>query len=205
MKLKKNALIGILVISLVALLAVGTWAWFTAQTDPVTNTFTAGTVKIKLHDEFAEGGITNWNPGDCTSKVVYVENTGTKCAYVRVKLTPEWSNGEEELDTDNVSWTIGEGWILIDGWYYYKESLKGTAQLTEGEGNAITTNLISEVCLDGPGTSNNYQGVTFTLKVEAEAVQCTNGAAGEVWAEDDIEVDQDGNIVWPEENGEITN
>ena len=66
-------------------------AWFTAGAGPVTNTFTAGTVEIELHDvtyddlqalvPFPENGIQNVNPGDEYTKIVYVENTGSKAVY----------------------------------------------------------------------------------------------------------------------------
>ena len=45
---------------------------------PVVNTFKAGTVDINLIDEFPENGIENVNPGDTHSKVVRVENIGSK-------------------------------------------------------------------------------------------------------------------------------
>lgn len=174
--MKKKLMIGLSVVALVALLAVGTWAWFTAQADPVTNSFTAGTVAIELHDELA-GGIDNWNPGDCTDKVVYVENTGSKAAKVRVKLTAGWYDGDsldENLSTGNVSYEIGEGWTLgEDGWYYYQNDLAGAV---EDQDNAKTSNLIEKVCLSGADTDNAYQGMTFKLVVEAQAIQASNDA-----------------------------
>ncbi|MGB4443040.1 MAG: TasA family protein, partial [Dethiobacteria bacterium] len=91
MKKKKNVLIGVLVFSLAALLAVGTWAWFTATADPVTNQFTAGTVKIEIN-EHGFTDVVNWNPGDTTEKKVSVKSKGSKASYVRVSLTPVWED-----------------------------------------------------------------------------------------------------------------
>jgi len=92
---KKKILIGLGVIFLAALMvAAGTWAWFTAEAEPVINQFTTGTVEIEIIDEYEE--ITNWNPGDTADKDVSIENLGTKCAYVRVKLTPAWGDMVEE-------------------------------------------------------------------------------------------------------------
>ncbi len=191
--MKKKVLIILAVLTLSALLAAGTWAWFTAQADPVTNTFTAGTVAIELHDEFAEGGIDNWNPGDCTNKVIYVENTGSKAARVRVRLTMAWYDGEEEefgLSTDNVDLgDLGEGWTLDeDGWYYYEPALEGTKA---GSDNAKTSKLIEKVCLDGPSTGNEYQGKTLQIKVEAQAIQASNNATWEDWTESGVEANGD--------------
>lgn len=191
--MKKKVLITLAVLTLTALLAAGTWAWFTAQADPVTNTFTAGTVAIKLHDEFA-GGIDNWNPGDCTDKVISVENTGSKAARVRVKLTKAWyvaNEVVESLSTDNAKYgELGEGWTLDeDGWYYYEEELAGAKA---GQNNAKTSNLIEKVCLDGPTTGNEYQGKTLKIKVEAQAIQASNEAAWEDWTESGVV--ENGNI-----------
>lgn len=178
MKMKKSALIGILVVSLVALLAVGTWAWFTAQAVPVVNTFTAGTVEISINDEYQE--VTNWNPGDTTDKKVSVKNVGTKCAYVRVKLTPEWGalNDQGEfvgstLATSNVTLNLnGNDWTKSGDWYYYNYSLpkEGTTEL-----------LLNSVTLVGGDTGNDYQGKVFRITVVADAVQCTNNAYQSVW------------------------
>ena len=179
--MRKSVQISLLVLSLAALLIIGgTMAWFTATADPVTNEFTAGTVEINLVDDFEEEG--NWNPGDCNEKVVYVENTGTKCAFVRVKLTPTWYNEggqtpaldpdtEKPLSTANVIYKyfdgdgfdtgVGPDWLLgDDGWYYYHDgegliSLQGTFEKEAGEGYDATSHLIDRVCLDGPKTGNS--------------------------------------------------
>lgn len=188
MKMKKSALIGILVVSLVALLAVGTWAWFTAQAVPVVNTFTAGTVEISINDEYQE--VTNWNPGDTTDKKVSVKNVGTKCAYVRVKLTPEWGDKSGEggafvadntLATTNVSLGLNTNdWVYVtsanpgEGWYYYNK------KLCPGD-NATTPNLLNSVTLVGESTDNKYQGKVFRITVEAEAVQSSNDAYKSEW------------------------
>lgn len=184
--MKKKVLITLAVLTLTALLAAGTWAWFTAQADPVTNSFTAGTVAIELHDEFA-GGIDNWNPGDCTDKVIYVENTGSKAANVRVRLTAAWYDGASstELSTENVGYgDLGDGWSLNeDGWYYYGEVLAGAEA---DQDNARTSDLIKIVCLDGPTTGNEYQGKTLKIEVEAQAIQASNNASWNDWTESGV-------------------
>lgn len=168
--MKKSIIIGITILSLAALMTLGAWAWFTAEAE-ATNTFTAGTVKIKLHDGFAGDGIANWNPGDCTDKKIYVKNTGTKKANVRVRLTMAWYDEHGTatgLSTDNVklgrtgkSWNNGD-----DGWYYYNNLAPG----------AKTSCLIKKVRLSGNDTGNEYQGKALKIKVEAQAIQSSNGA-----------------------------
>ena len=196
---RKNLLIGSALVLAALLVVGGTMAWFTAGAGPVTNTFTAGTVEIKLHDvggydpeqnevQFPGNGISNVNPGDEYLKIVYVENTGSKAIYVRVKLTPEWTKGTGSLPlqvggVDMATFPIvGTDWVLhTDGYYYYKNPLAGGAA---GESNAVTTHLIEKVIFAGAAMTNDYQGATFTLKVEAEAIQASNGAALDQWGVD---------------------
>ena len=189
---KKNLLIGSALVLAALLVVGGTMAWFTAAADPVTNRFTAGTVEIELHDltyddqqnlvSFPQkDGIQNVNPGDDYTKIVYVENTGSKAVYVRVKLTPEWSGLPEGFEPDDevvILGSLGDDWEKHGDWYYYKNPLAGAVA---GEANAVTTHLIEKVEFAGPEMTNDYQGATFTLKVEAEAVQASHGAAEDLW------------------------
>ena len=194
---KRNLVLGSIVVLAALLIVGGTMAWFTAEADPVTNTFTAGTVEIELHDvqmvegaevDFPTEGIENVNPGDEYEKIVYVENTGSKAVYVRAKLTPEWTKGTDSLSlqvggVDMATFPIvGTDWVLhTDGYYYYKNPLAGAAA---GEPNPVTTHLIEKVIFAGAAMTNDYQGATFTLKVEAEAIQASNGAALDQWEVD---------------------
>jgi len=196
---RKNLLIGSALVLAALLVVGGTMAWFTAAADPVTNKFTAGTVEIELHDvggydseqnevPFTPNGIPNVNPGDEYLKTVYVENTGSKAVYVRVKLTPAWTKGTASLplDVEGVDMAtfpiVGTDWVLhTDGWYYYTEPLAGAPA---DEVNRVTTHLIEQVIFAGAAMTNDYQGATFTLKVEAEAIQASNGAALDQWGVD---------------------
>lgn len=183
--MKKKILIGLGVIFLAALMvAAGTWAWFTAEVEPVINQFTTGTVEIEIIDEYEE--ITNWNPGDTADKDVSIENLGTKCAYVRVKLTPAWGDmvegefvSDENLGTTNVTlnWNEEEWMLHADGYYYYMNTLPA------GE---TTPLLLDSVTLVGPDTDNSYQGKVFQILIEADAVQCTNDAYKDVWGMDEL-------------------
>lgn len=167
---KRSIMLGSAVLLAVLLVVGGTMAWFTAEADPVTNTFIAGTVDISINDVFDEDDADNVNPGDTYDKVVSVTNDGTKRAYVRVKLTPLFN---PVLSTDVVDYPILEGWIDgEDGWYYYEDIL---------DPQETTGNIIEEVIFDGAEMDNDYQGATFTLKVEAEAIQATNGAINDQW------------------------
>ena len=174
----------------ILLVAGGTMAWFTATAPEATNVFEAGTVAIVLHDktlspneegtameetDFPVAGFTNVNPGDKFDKIVYLENIGSKRAFVRIKLTPSFDGGQ---DVSVVTYPILNGWILhTDGWYYYP---------FEVAAEAFTPHLIEEVIFAGLAMDNGYQGAKFTLKVEAEAIQVTNGAALDQWLVDPL-------------------
>jgi predicted ribosomally synthesized peptide with SipW-like signal peptide len=177
--MRKSVQISLLVLSLAALLIIGgTMAWFTATAEPVTNEFTAGTVEISINDVYAVE--TNWNPGDTTTKEISIVNEGTKCAYVRVKLTPEWGNIVEDefvvdssLGTGNVTLNWNEtDWMKQGDYYYYMSTLPA---------NGETELLLNSVTLKGLETGNEYQGKVFRIVVKADAVQCTNDAYKDVW------------------------
>jgi len=181
---KRNLVLGSVVVLAALLIVGGTMAWFTASSDPVTNKFTAGTVKIELHDVDGNGNafgpISNVNPGDEYTKVVYVKNTGSKAVYVRVKLTPGWIDAEGqslELKVNGLDMAtfpmVGNKWLLhTDGRYYYKDPIAS---------EAVTQHLIEKVVFAGAAMTNDYQGATFTLKVEAEAVQASHEAYKDEW------------------------
>ena len=178
---KKNLLIGSALVLAALLVVGGTMAWFTAAADPVPNKFTAGTVKIVLHDYFPTDGIENVNPGDKYDKIVYVENTGTKAVYVRVKLTPAWTKGESSLplQVGGVNMAtfpiVDDRWVPDGDWYYFKDPL--------APGHS-TGYLINKVEFAGGAMTNDYQGATFTLTVEAEAVQASHEAYKDEWGTD---------------------
>ncbi|WP_130806324.1 BsaA family SipW-dependent biofilm matrix protein [Senegalia massiliensis] len=167
--MKKRLIITLSLVAIAILAIGGTMAWFTSTPEAIDNTFKAGTVDIEVNENGFEN-ITNWNPGDETNKDVTVISKGTKKTYVRVQLTPTWSN---EMSIDNVELMINSNdWILHDGWYYYKYIL---------EENEETSKLLDSVKLLGEETGNDYQGATFTLNVKAESVQASNDAYKDVW------------------------
>lgn len=175
--MKKRSLMLVSAIALaLVIVAGGTLAWFTADAE-VSNSFRAGTLEIDVVEEFDEEGAQNVNPGDQFNKQVQVENLGSKRAYVRVKLTALWQAAEgKEIEDPNAlepaelvglntdDWVDGE-----DGYFYYKHILAA-----EG---GITNPLFTHVKFAGADMGDQYQGASFSLDVEAEAIQVTNGAA----------------------------
>lgn len=177
--------IGILlfgIVAIVALLANGTLAYYTAS-EKATNVITSGNVDLEIHEKTIEGkdfpkdGV-EVMPGDIVSKIVTFENTGNHPLYLRVKLTKGVDDAEltaeECLDID----INATDWTYKDGYYYYNTALKS---------DQITTPLFTEVSINGKHVDNNYLGKMFSLNITAYAVQSEHNG-DTVWNAD----------FWPE-------
>ena len=125
----------VLLISLVLLVALaigGTFAYLKANTDPVTNTFTPGSVPIEPVEVF-DGTV---------KKSITIKNTGNAPALIRVALViyPINENGEIDMSRNN-SLTVpvdSNNWTEIDG-YYYCNSIIAPGQSTP---NLLSADLI---------------------------------------------------------------
>lgn len=169
--MKKKWTIAAALVLVVALLAVGTWAYFSAV-GRADNVITMGSVKLALHDEDGRGQpftTVSAMPGSVVDKVVYVENVGSGALYTRVKITPEVvaANGEIvpldrgllSLDLNDTDWVAG-----ADGYYYYNGALAP---------KDATSKLFNHVTFS-TNMGNEYQNTTVHIYVTAEAVQTAN-------------------------------
>ena len=126
--MKKRTLTILIAVVLVVVCAIGgTLAWLTDETDPVTNTFTAGDVDITLIETFNPDGssnedgspVTGWSaqmiPGETYHKnpvVTVTDETNTDC-YLFVKFE---ENGNPANYLDYVSTlTVENGWTQGNG------------------------------------------------------------------------------------------
>ena len=170
---RKTALI--LSLCLIFALAVGTtFALLKANTDPVTNTFTA-----------AKSGTDIVEKLDGSQKTsIAVKNTGTAVSYVRVKLVMNWvdENGNISAEPVNITPSITDNWFLKDGIYYYKMPVAA-----KGE----TTNL-----LQTPITQDAApEGYHLEVTVLAESIQAApSKAVTESWG---VGVDSNGYLTQP--------
>ncbi len=222
--MKKKILVSTLIILVVVAASLGaTMAWFTDQSDPIENTFTAGTVEIKADESWAVGHThRNWNPGDCTGKEIKVRVVGTKRVFIRADIEEKWFNlkaldlnGNVLLDSmgnpvlasptsyvyydgrtaPNIKWQIkktdlanpsefvyadwpANQWQQVGSHWYYSGILTPSGSIPAGISEILVT---SRVCLDGPGTSNAYQGASYKLNIDFEAIQVTHEAAFLQW------------------------
>ena len=119
--MKKKILSIALVVAMIAIIAAGSFAYFTDK-DAQTNTFTVGNVKIDLFEDFntanlplvpAVGKIDENGYAMFENKIekeVYVENTGAEKAYVRVQIAVPMIENENIVANDGWQAPIRLGW-----------------------------------------------------------------------------------------------
>ena len=169
--MKRKLVLTSAVVLILALLAAGTFAYFTKDAR-ATNVITTGTIDITLNDEIRGGEKTGtgWKlegvmPGQAVEKKVSITNNGSAEAWLRVKLAVRVTVDGEEMpltfgDGQSVLlFATGDGWLAQDGYYYYRNATKS---------GATTEQLFSSLQL------NAYQGCTVTVDVLAQAVQVKN-------------------------------
>ena len=158
-----RGLVLVLALALIVGVAGGaTFAWLTAKTDPVVNTFTPAHVTCQVDETF-----------DGTTKSdVKVKNAGDIPAYIRAYIVVTWKDADDaddnvygELPVEGTDYTMeiptNTDWVQgSDGYYYY------TRPVAVGDS---TGTLISECKL----TEKVVKPVGYDLSVEiiAEAIQ----------------------------------
>ena len=182
----KKKLLTICVVAIcIAVLSMGTSAYFTTE-KAATNVITTGSIEIKLHELTEQGGeyvpfedVGGVMPGAEISKIAFVENTGFSDAWVRIRVEKNIDlavEGEVELSLVSLDYNT-EHWTERDGYYYYNQKLSSGAK----------TEPLFTTVIFAPEMGNLYQNSIATVEVTAQAVQVANNgesafeAAG--WAE----------------------
>ena len=145
--MKRKLVLTSAVVLILALLAAGTFAYFTKDAR-ATNVITTGTIDITLNDEIRGGEKTGtgWKlegvmPGQAVEKKVSITNNGSAEAWLRVKLAVRVTVDGEEMpltfgDGQSVLlFATGDRWIAQDGCYYYRNATKSgdtTGELFRG-------------------------------------------------------------------------
>ena len=154
---RKAALI--LSLCLIFALAVGTTvALLVANTNAVTNTFTAAKSDIKI-DEDVTGG---------QKKSIAVINTGTAVSYVRVKLVCNWVDKDKNVSATPAPAPVitNSDWFVKDGIYYYKMPVAPNDQ---------TSNLLNGNPIEQP--EGAPEGYHLEVTVLAESIQAAPSKA----------------------------
>ena len=197
---KKKVFVAALAVCLVAVLSMGTLAWF-SDSDSVTNKFMIADSESDPNEIFS---VDVWEntpdgdkdqdgyeykdilPGDQLKKEVYVENTGAYDQYIRVKVTVNnadawiaalgngYDLGTMFLGHDETKWTryeVGQYSNDANGSYYTM-----VFYLNEKLAPNATVNLFETVEIPSQLTQQqmSFVGGQFDLTILAEAVQTEN-------------------------------
>ena len=197
---KKKVFVVALAVCLVAVLSMGTLAWF-SDSDSVTNKFMIADSESDPNEIFS---VDVWEntpdgdkdqdgyeykdilPGDQLKKEVYVENTGAYDQYIRVKVTVNnadawiaalgngYDLGTMFLGHDETKWTryeVGQYSNDANGSYYTM-----VFYLNEKLAPNATVNLFETVEIPRQLTQEDmvFVGGQFELTIVAEAVQTEN-------------------------------
>lgn len=199
--MKKKFLSLTVAIGLLATAAIGgTLAYFT-DTDAQTNTFTTGNVAIDLWEDFGDNdntGIEELIPATGSAqdgtlkngieKEVYVENTGSEDAYVRVHIAiptilddgdPSFDASKNVLHFNYTEDSVVDGkwnWSkTVDGttgkdWNYYTTTIEGknynvyvVTYETKLAEDAYTVDAMSQVYLDSKTSNEDITRIKETL------------------------------------------
>lgn len=192
---RRIVLAGALVL-LSSLISWGTWAYFSTSVQ-TRNVITTGTIRITLNDSTEEAALradgsegptatlSHVMPGRAVDKAVSVTNSGTGDAWVRVKVDTAITSADGStplattLTHDSLTESVvqfayqtenGGKWLPgSDGFYYYTEPL-ATGSTTDDLFDTLTLNKF---------LSNDYQGCTVDVDVNAQAVQVRNNTLRE--------------------------
>lgn len=189
----RNVLLIVSMMLVVAMASVGgTLAWLTAQTDSVTNTFTAGDINIELkehdYDPAAKSLITTEVVAESDYKIVPGTNL-PKDPFVRVKANSEacWLF-VEVTESDNwltkMTYELDTGWTKLettDGKDVYYREVVATAT------SDVEFNILKDKTVKVPDTItktelNALNGAKPTLSFKAYAIQKENvDTATDAW------------------------
>lgn len=171
--MKKKIISIALVVAMIAIIAAGSFAYFT-DTDDATNTFTVGKVDITLTEpKWVESGSEDADTvyaGEPLAKdpTVTVADNSNPC-FVRVKvenLDQFGPKGDITYRTDYVTGKLGENWVDGgDGYFYYTKVLEA-GQTTD----ALFDQVVMPTGLTG---GENAEDIVVT----AQAVQAQGAMA----------------------------
>lgn len=157
--MKRSLVLVVSVLALVLAVAGGTLAWLTANSGPVTNTFTPAHVTCEVDETFKNN----------VKSEVKIKNTSDIPAYIRAYVVVTWKDAQGNVygmpvkDTDyTINYDLTKGWVNgSDGYYYYTSPVAA---------DALTNALISS-CQLKAGATPPADGYSLSVEIIAEAIQ----------------------------------
>ena len=142
----KKKIVAICLVACLAVMAIAgaSLAYFTAE-DTADNVFTMKGIKVELNEEFEQGS--ELLPGLDINKDVFVKNTGSSDAYVRVHIAipAALDDGDPSFAAYNnfLHWTFTKASVEAGEWSWIPEMTDGTGYKGNGAGNwnYYTTNI----------------------------------------------------------------
>lgn len=184
-----RGLVLVLALALIVGVAGGaTFAWLTAKTDPVVNTFTYGDINIELKE--TTGDSYKIIPGvDIAKNPEVTVKAGSEACWLFVKVEegnwPEFADGEGANAVRKVKYDIADGWTKGDGTnipanVYYREVAANAAnqEFPVLKDNKITvSDTLTKIDIKDISTT------TPKLSITAYAIQKDGmDTAAEAWA-----------------------
>lgn len=212
---KRKLLLVALSLCMVAILAMGGTLAYLTDTDNETNVFTMGNVEIDLYENFdpenaelfpTTGKDENGNIINAVEKEVFVTNTGSEDAYVRVHIAipqildngrPDFDASQNVLHFNYASENIGDGkwdWTTTTGapyegtpWNFYTTIIN--MEVVDAEGNTTHKDINYNVYVvtygtalaKGEVTADAMHQVYLDSKVTNEDVAKIKAELGEQW------------------------
>ena len=172
--MKRKILCLSVIVIMLAILAAGTIAYFTAE-GRAHNVITTGSVEIELKEWADENKTVPFKdlegvmPNTTVTKIAEIKNIGKSDAWIRVKIKKSIElKHEGNPDTNLVELNLNDrDWITYGEYYYYRNALK------PGE---TTTPIFTSVTFKA-AMGNEYQDAKATVDIYAQAVQTANNPA----------------------------
>ena len=174
----------IFVIISMSVLALSSYAWFTASTASNTNIMQSGSAGVEFVDlslPDGEGGSEGTEldpigilPGYVVERKVYAKNVGGVSLYVRAKvetdieLDERYAAHESDINTALIAFDFNdEKWEKVGDYYYLKSSLRGGSTSDEFFSNIIFSEQMGNI----------YKDSTIRVTVYFEVVQANNNGS----------------------------
>ena len=163
---RKKVFVTLAVIFVLAAMTTAVYAYMLHRSQSVNNQFVPAQVDCTVSETFQDNEKT----------AIQVTNISNIEAYVRVRLVCNWQDSKGNpvvRDADPPTFTLGDGWVMHDGMYYYRKPLDpktGTTGNLLADGAAIERPAAVKETVTANGVTTEYWYYPV-IEVIAEAIQ----------------------------------